>query len=306
MLSVSFSNLTFTTARLNVLADEPVVIEALYGFSCGATGLSEASENLATSTSVDLIGLQPSTTYFVKVTATDEAGNETLDTNGGSCHVFSTPEAPNFFTEEFLSDADLDGSSLIFTPFGGQDGYILCRLPAAGFFTNPAGGTNLILSDDGSSLVNLTGGKKVMLYGTQYSSFYVNANGNLTFGALDGTYTESLTQHFALPRVAAMFDDLNPSAGGTVSRKQLPDRIAVTWQNVPEYQTTNQNSFQIELFFDGRIRVTQLAVAAADGITGLSRGNGLSPSYVEVNLSGVETCGESGLLRDIPSGIVVR
>ena len=84
-----------------------------------------------------------------------------------------------------------------------------------------------------------------------------------------------------------------PAAGGTISRKQLPERIALTWLNVPEYQTTNQNSLQIELYFDGRIRVTQLAVAAADGICGLSRGTGLSPLYVEVNLSGAEVCGNS-------------
>ncbi len=290
VLTVSFSNVTATTARLNVLADEPVVLEALYGFSCGAANQSKAGEGLATSAHVDLTGLQPNTSYFVKFTAADEAGNETLDTNGGICHVVTTDDVPNFFTEEFLGDGDLDGTTLAFAPTSGQDGYTLCKQAVSGFWTNPAGGTNMTLSDDGSVLVNLTGGKKVKLYGTEYSSFYVNANGNLTFGALDGTYTESLGQHFALPRVAALFDDLNPAAGGTVSRKQLPERIAITWQNVPEYQTTNQNSFQIELYFDGRIRVTQLAVAAADGITGLSRGTGLSPFYVEVNLSGAGTC----------------
>lgn len=291
LLAVSFSNITGTSARLDVLADEPVAIEALYGFSCGSTSQSEAGEGLATSALVDLTGLQPNTTYFVKVLAADEAGNETLDTNGGLCHAFTTDDLPNFFTEEFLGDGDMDGTTLTFVPASGQDGYTLCRKSAAGFPVNPAGGTNLTLTDDGSALVNLTGGKKVKLYGTEYASFYVNANGNLTFGALDGTYTESLSQHFSMPRVAAVFDDLNPAAGGTISRKQLPERIVLTWQNVPEYQTSNQNSFQIELFFDGRIRVTQLAVAAADGITGLSRGTGLSPFYVEVNLSGAEECG---------------
>ncbi len=306
VLSVSFSNVTATTARLNVSADEPVVIEALYGASCGATNQSEAGEGLATSATVDLSGLQPNTAYFVKALVTDEAGNQTLDTNGGVCHVFVTDDVPSYFTEEFLGDADLDGTTLSFSPIVDQDGYYLCRLPAAGFLTNPTGGTNMTLSDDGSFQVNLTGGKKVKLYGTEYTSFHVNANGNLTFGTADSDYSESLAEHFALPRVAAHHDDLNPSVGGTVSRKQLPDRIAVTWQNVPEYQTSNQNSFQIELFFDGRIRITQLAVAAADGITGLSRGTGLSPLYVEFDLSNFATCGSSGFRPGTPSATLVR
>lgn len=290
VLSVSFSNVTATTARLNVLADEPVVAEALYGFSCGGTSQSESGVGLSTSATVDLTGLLPSTTYFVKVSVADEAGNLTLDDNGGACHTVATASVPNFFSEEFLGDHDLDNQVLVFRPALHPDGYDLCKRTAPGFLTDPAGGTTLTLADDGSVLVNVTGGKTVKLYGTAYSSFYVNANGNLTFGALDGTYTESLTQHFARPRVAALFDDLNPAAGGTVSRKQLSDRVAITWQNVPEYSTSNQNSLQIELFFDGRIRLSSLAVAATDGIVGLSRGTGLSPVFVETNLSGAQSC----------------
>lgn len=290
VLSVSFSNVTATTARLDVLADEPILAEALYGFSCGATNQSQAGEGLATSATVDLTGLQPNTTYSVKVLAADEAGNQTLDTNGGLCHVVTTDDVPNFFTEEFLGDGDLDGLTLTFVPSANSDGYTQCLTPAASFLTNPAGGTNITLTDDGSFLLGLTGGKQVKLYGTAFSSFHVNANGNLTFGAADGTYTETLAQHFTLKRVAAQFDDLNPAAGGTVSRKQLPDRVAITWQSVPEYQTTNQNSFQIEMFFDGRIRITQLAVASADAIVGLSNGGGQSQFFVEVNLSGAPAC----------------
>jgi hypothetical protein len=306
VLAVSFSVVGATSARLNVTADEPVVIEGLYGVACASTTSSQASETLATNASVDLTGLQPGTSYFVKVVATDEAGNATLDTNGGLCHVVTTDDVPNFFTEEFTGNGDLDGTTLEFTPALGDDSYYSCRRAATGFHTNPTGGTTLVLIDDGSAQVTLTGGKKVKLYGVEYSSFFVNANGNLTFGTSDGTYTESLSQHFTLPRVSALFDDLNPAAGGTVSRKQLPNHVAITWQNVPEYQTSNQNSLQIELYFDGRIRVTQLAVAAADGIAGLSRGGGQSPLFVEVDLSATPSCTDSGARTGTPSGVVVR
>jgi hypothetical protein len=291
VLAVTLSHVTATGARVTVDADEPIGAAAFYGLSCASTPESSASEGLATTAVVDLVGLQPDTTYFVKVLATDEAGNTTLDANGGACHAFTTDDAPNSFTEEFLGDNDLDGLALFLTPTTDADGYRLCTRPAGGLYVDPAGGTKVTLSDDGSALVSLAGGQTVTLYGTSHASFYVIANGNLTFGAADGTSTESLAQHFAVRRVAALFDDLNPAAGGAVSRKQLSDRVAVTWQDVPEYGTSNQSSFQIELFFDGRIRITYLTVAATDGIAGLSRGVGLDPSFLETDLSGAPPCG---------------
>ena len=60
------------------------------------------------------------------------------------------------------------------------------------------------------------GGKTVKIYGTAFSSFYINANGNLTFTGPDGTFTESLPQHFAVRRVSALFDDLDPAQGGSI------------------------------------------------------------------------------------------
>ena len=73
----------------------------------------------------------------------------------------------------------------------------------------------------------------------------------------------TLAAHFSLLRIAALFDDLDPAAG------------QVTWQGVPESAIANANSFQIELFFDGRIRITWLGSAATDSRAGLSRGTGL-------------------------------
>jgi hypothetical protein len=290
VVTVVFSNVTGTSARVSVTTDEPALVEALYGFNCGGAADSVGGQSLATTTDIDLTGLQPDTTYSVEIVATDEAGNEARDDNGGACFEFTTLDVPNAFTEEFLGDRDLHFTTLVFTPKAGPNGYEVCRTAATGFPTDPAGGTNIPLADDGSALVVLTGGRRVKLYGTPYSSLFVNANGNLTFGSSDGTYTESLSAHFSKPRVAAHFDDLNPAAGGTISRKQLSNRFVVTWSNVPEYTTSNQNSFQIELFFDGTVRITYLALAADDGIAGLSRGTGTPPAFVEINLSGVAPC----------------
>ena len=290
ILSVGISNVESDFARLNVQSDEPVTAGADHGTDCDSLSSTAGGEGLATNATVDLEDLFPNTTYFLHARATDEAGNETVDDNGGLCHSFTTLDVPDFFTEEFVADNDLDGRVLLFGLDMGQEGYSLCTRPVSALPTNPAGGNTLSLSDDGTAQVVLSGGKTVQLYGQSYGSLWVNANGNLTFTSGDGDYTESLSEHFAVPRVAACYDDFNPAAGGTVSWKQLANRVAVTWQNVPEYNTSNQNTFQIELFFNGVVRLSYLAVAATDGIAGLSEGEGLDPGYLETNLSAAPQC----------------
>src|ERR1035441_4785941 len=70
-------------------------------------------------------------------------------------------------------------------------------------------------------------------------------------------------------------------SGGTISWKQLADRLAVTYQAVPVYGSTTQtNSFQIELFFSGTIRITYLNLNAVSGLVGLSAGAGLPINFV--------------------------
>lgn len=290
VLSVTITNLTRNAATINVLTDEPCVVRVSYGNDCAATLSTRTSVDLATSSVVKLTGLQPLTTYFFEVRASDEAENAVVADNGGLCYAFTTDDVPLFFTQEFLGDNDMDGVVLALHPLPGPDGYRLCRRSSAAFLTDPTGGTSLALLDDDAIEVTLGGGKSVQLYDSSFTSFFVNANGNITFGAADDDYSETLSEHFALPRVAALWDDLKPSAGGTVSWKELADRVAVTWQNVPEYSTSNQNSFQIELFFSGSIRITCLALAATDGITGISRGTGLDPAFVELDLSNAEAC----------------
>jgi hypothetical protein len=138
--------------------------------------------------------------------------------------------------------------------------------------------------------VTLSGGAEVSLYGRRTNSFFIGSNGYLTLQSGDSTFSQLLASHFRLPRVAALFRDLDPGAGGTVSWKQMPDRAAVTFQNVPRFALTDQNSFQIELFFDGRIRLTWLQTAATDGIVGLSAGTGVPADFQESSFLSYGTC----------------
>jgi hypothetical protein len=278
------------SATVTFDTDEPAQGVVDYGTSCGALTSAAGSGGLSTDVAVGLSGLTENTTYYFIVSALDEAGNASTDDNGGGCYTFTTADIPNYFTEQFESDNDLDFTRLTFQPNGSVDFYAGCSDPIASFPSDPAGGTTLTLSDDGNALVTLSG-PTVSLYGASYDSFYVGANGYITFTASDGDYTETFADHFDLPRISALFDDLNPSTGGTVSWKELPDRVVVTFEGVPERSTSNSNDFQFELFYSGVIAINFLDIAATDGIAGLSDGGGLAPEFYESDLSTMPTCG---------------
>ena len=202
------------------------------------------------------------------------------------------PSASKYLVEQFTSDGDnfdLAFRSIMFTPDGAGTAYSgqvqeISKLP-----TDPTGGTDLTLGDDSYAFVKLSSPITVSIYGNSFKSFYVGSNGYITFTEGDQEYSESLENHFNKLRVSALFRDLNPSNGGQVSWKYMIDRVAVTWQNVPEYNNSNPNTFQIELFYDGNIRLSWLAIAAERCIVGLSDGLGVPPDFQETDLSKLST-----------------
>ena len=198
---------------------------------------------------------------------------------------------PDYFTEFFDAfDNDLSFQSITFTPDGSGSFYNVCRVVTNSFPVSPAGGTVLTLADDGFATITIANGAHVSLYGTNYGSFFIGSNGYLTFGSSDTQYYATLANHFNRARVSGLFFDLTPDGASTVSWKQLPDRMVVTWQNIRQYTTTNRNNFQIEMFFDGRIRLTHLGIASRGGLSGLSRGQGIPSGFVESDLSQYATC----------------
>ena len=272
-------------------SNEPAKGTVHYGASCGALTETATGSSYGTAVEVGVAGLQDNSTYYYAVEAEDLAGNTTSDDNGGYCYSFTTPEVPDFFTELFESDNDLDNISLIFTPNGSNDFYAACAEEIDALPTDPTGGTTVSLSDDSYSQVTLTGGATVSLYGASYSTFYVGSNGYLTFDHGDSAREESFEAHFGTPRVSALYDDLNPPSG-SVTRKQLADRVAITFLDVPEWNVTgSSNTFQIEMFFDGTITISYLSVSASDGLAGLSEGEGVDPDFLENDLSAFGPCG---------------
>jgi Zn-dependent metalloprotease len=206
----------------------------------------------------------------------------------GSREIVVLIGQPDYFSEIFNGyDFDLDGLSLMFTPDSSDSSYSADAVPISALPTDPSAHAAVSLEDDmyfASPI--LAGGQTVKLYSGSYNRFYIGSNGYITFSSGDWTFVESLAQHFDQPRISACFDDLNPASGGQVKWKQLGDRAVVTFINVPEFGSSNSNTFQVEMFFDGRIRISWLGMAVDDGLAGLSAGNGLPDYFKESDLSG--------------------
>jgi hypothetical protein len=198
------------------------------------------------------------------------------------------PPISDHLVEQFTSGADafdLAYTSVTFIPDEAGTAYSVEIHDISQLPTDPSGGTGLELGDDSSAFVKLAGSATVFLYGNSFTGFYVGSNGYITFTEGDQDYSESLADHFDTLRVSALFRDLSPSFGAQVRWRQLADRAVVSWVDVPEYGTSNSNTFQIELFFDGRIRVSWLGIAAQGGIVGLSDGAGVPPDFQETDFS---------------------
>lgn len=194
-----------------------------------------------------------------------------------------------FFQE---NDNDLDNTMLTFIPDMTNSFYSVCAEPIAAFPTDPQGGTGLPnVGHNKHNTVDLGPNTMVWLYGVGYSTFHVSTNGYITFTEPDTDYSASLSDHFRLPRISALFDRLYVLS--PITLKQLSDRVAVTFQNVTQdvYPGSN-NSFQIEMFVDGRIRLSYLDVECPNGLVGLSAGNGVPADFTEADLSGgADFCG---------------
>lgn len=288
---VTASDVGGFTATVSFGTDEAAAGQVGYGTSCDDLLTHETEIGASTAHVLELSALEPATRHFYAVDAVDVAGNVAGDDNGGACYSFTTLDATDHFTEQFSGAGnDLDNQSLTLTPDGSSDFYTACRVPVTSFRTDPVGGTVLALGDDEAVAVPLAGGARVWLYGVSYGVLHVGSNGYLTFAAPDVDFSESLEDHFAVPRISALFDDLDPGRGGQVSWQQLADRVAVTWTGVAEFFEGGANSFQVELFFDGTVRITHLGITAGDGIVGISEGLGLPADHQPGDLGAYGLC----------------
>ena len=278
-----------------VSSNEPTGLIIRVGPSCNDLSRTIGPSGLDTDHSEIVNGFDHSTTYYYTIELVDQAGNTTSFDDNGNCWAVDTLDIPNYLTEQYGS-FDLDGMMVHFTPNSTFDGYTGCAESIATLPVNPSGGTSLPLSDD--DYETITPASSVMLHGETYTQLYVCSNGFVTFTGGETDYTESLSEHFEQPRISVLWDDLNPSAGGTVSWKNTIDGVAITWQDVPEYSSSNSNTFQLLMHTDDSITLAWLGIDSGDSIVGLSAGNGLDPDYFASDLSGEDSGCESELPGD--------
>jgi len=294
--SVTISDILTREATVHVTTNEDTRVTAYFGSSCDMLDGEASSVLLDSMHSVEITGLDDDSTYYVAVVIEDAAGNEASDDNGGNCFTFTTADIPNFFTEQDVAD-DLDGYSVTFTPIEGVDRYRACTEPISSLPEPPSTGNTVSLSDDDYEEISFA--TPVSFYGEDYNSMFISSNGRITFDAGSTDYTESMSDHFGHTGVSLVFDDLNPSNGGTIRFAELLSKAVVTFYDVPEYSNTGSNTFQCEFFFDGVIRCSWLGIDSNDNIVGLSEGSGVPGDFEQSDLVAADDCEDPAIPGDV-------
>lgn len=189
----------------------------------------------------------------------------------------------NYFTAQYTAGIPLGDTSITFSPSADISSYTQNVQTVIGYFTNPVNGAVLNFAG-GCVKVDLSNGQMFPFYAQNYSSVYVNEHGRISFtGCVDRVLT--LANHFATRGISGL-STAQALNGGSVSVKQTTDRLAVTYEDVPTVGSpTGINNFQMELFFNGTIRLTYLDLDASGAIIGLSSGPGaVPPDFIESEL----------------------
>ena len=133
-------------------------------------------------------------------------------------------------------------------------------------------GTVIEPGDDGAAVVPF--GFMFPFQGKNWSSVFVNGNGNLTFGAADPDLSESVPELLAgAPRIAPLWDDLNSELGLVIAEPGHKS-MTIHFVSVPEFLAQGTNYFSVRMDADGDIGIDYLATNRSDSLVGVSEGGG--------------------------------
>lgn len=122
--------------------------------------------------------------------------------------------------------------------------------------------------------------------GGEFNSVWVGSNGFLTFGQPDFDFSQSVPELIGGPvRIAALWDDLNPTGGGTVIAEDLGGSFRISYVGIPEYPADGSNTFSVTLDADGSYSVDYGDCSSLSSIVGHSPGLGLALDPGEIDIS---------------------
>ena len=177
---------------------------------------------------------------------------------------------------------------------------------SAAFSFTTSSAVPLTLGDDDSQNVTLPFGFNFC--GTVYNDVWVGSNGYVTFGAGDTDFSESVAELIGgapnPARIAMFWDDLNPSAAGTVLTDVSGGNFVVTFDQIPEFSNTGANTAVLTLRPDGTFNITYGAVSMADGLAGHSFPGANDPGGIDLSAASQPISGAIGdaLYELFPSG----
>jgi hypothetical protein len=133
-------------------------------------------------------------------------------------------------------------------------------------------GEVLAAGDDTSTEVELA--RPFFFQGRRWTSVFVNSNGNLTFGAGNTDFSESVAELLAgPPRIAPLWDDLNGVDGLVVAERGHAD-TTVHFVSVPEFGDLSGNYFSVKLAPLGLVHVEYGPTSRGDALVGVTEGEG--------------------------------
>ena len=132
----------------------------------------------------------------------------------------------------------------LITGLGGTSGYGEQSFKTTGGYTGSL--------DDGSKLVDISGvfgSGGIDVYGTRYTSIYINTNGLITFSSANASYTPGALTTLGQPSLAPFWTDIDIAKGGDIywDLDASTGKVTVTWLNVAPYSGSGTLSFQLVL-----------------------------------------------------------
>ncbi len=110
-------------------------------------------------------------------------------------------------------------------------------------------------------------------FGKTYNNVFVGSNGFLTFGSGSTDWTETVPEFLSSEPKIAIWDDFDSRNSGTISVTSTASYFKVSFDLVPQYQNSDQNSFDITIFSDNSIELFFEDLSTTDMLVGITAGN---------------------------------